>query len=128
MLKLRWKRLWLLAIFINATAAAAQPVQTNDDIEDVSVNRRHDFYLRGVYYLREHLPPGTYTLKVTIEDLTANKARTESIPITLALRAAPTPSAARSSPCSPGCCTGASPTSASADSAATPSRCGHPTA
>jgi len=28
MLKSRWKKLWLLAIFVNATAAAAQPVQT----------------------------------------------------------------------------------------------------
>jgi len=61
----------------------AQPVQTDSNILDVSANRRHDFYLRGPYFLRSHLKPGDYTLKVTVEDPRANKVGTNSITITM---------------------------------------------
>lgn len=71
-----------LALY-NEAGELAQPVQINTDILDVSANRRHDFYLQGTYFLRGHLPPGEYTLKVTVEDPLANKAATESITITL---------------------------------------------
>jgi len=67
----------------DAAGQLAQPIEVNSGIEDVSANRRHDFFLRGIYFLRDDLKPGQYTLKVTIEDPRANKAKTESIPITL---------------------------------------------
>ncbi|NLF32114.1 MAG: hypothetical protein GX591_14665 [Planctomycetes bacterium] len=67
----------------NASGELAQALQKNEDIEDVSANRRHDFFLTRVYYFRDTLPPGDYILKITIEDPAANKVQTASIDVTL---------------------------------------------
>lgn len=59
----------------------AMPTQADKNIEDVSANRRHDFFLTRVIILPESLSPGPYTLKVTLTDTTANKAVTASVPV-----------------------------------------------
>ncbi len=76
-------RLNLKLALYNDKGKPAQSVQSDSNIEDVSANRRNDFYLTRVFYLRETLAPGEYTLKITVEDPAANKARSESIIITL---------------------------------------------
>jgi hypothetical protein len=53
------------------------------NIEDVSANRRSDFFLTRLFVLPNTLPPGDYTLKVTIEEPAANKVQTKSMKITL---------------------------------------------
>jgi len=67
----------------NDAGELAQPLQTNADIEDLSANQRHDFFLTRVYYFRNDLPAGDYTLKITIEDPAANKVQTASVDVTL---------------------------------------------
>ncbi|MFW6146515.1 MAG: hypothetical protein ACOC7R_04195 [Planctomycetota bacterium] len=67
----------------DAAGNLAQPLQKNADIEDVSANHRHDFFLTRVYYFRDHLAPGDYTLKITIEDPAANKIQTATVDVTL---------------------------------------------
>ena len=67
----------------DAAGELAQPLQKNADIEDVSANHRHDFFLTRVYHFRDHLAPGDYTLKITVEDPAANKVQTASIDVTL---------------------------------------------
>ncbi|NQU75533.1 MAG: hypothetical protein HQ546_04355 [Planctomycetes bacterium] len=45
-------------------------------VQDVSSNRRNDFYLQSTFSLPRTLPAGQYTLKVTTEDPIGNKVAT----------------------------------------------------
>lgn len=65
--------------------AQGQVAQTQADknVEDISANRRNDFFLTRVIILPATLKSGTYTLKTTVEDLKANKVGTTATPIVI---------------------------------------------
>jgi len=51
--------------------------------QDVSANRRRDFYITRILSLPATLSSGEYTLKATITDPVANKVQTKSVKISL---------------------------------------------
>ncbi len=67
----------------DAAGGSAQPAKTVKDIDDISANSRTDFFLTRVFFLAGTLAPGKYTMKVTIEDVLANKIATTTMPITI---------------------------------------------
>ncbi len=59
--------------------------ETDRNIQDVSANRREDFFLTRILFLPPSLAPGEYTLKITLEDVDANKVASETAPLRIAL-------------------------------------------
>lgn len=67
----------------NARGSTAQPGLSIPNVEDISSNKRNDFYLSPIYTLSSSLPPGEYTLKVTIQDMNANKVATNELQLVM---------------------------------------------
>ena len=75
-------RLTVQTVLYDARGQLAQS-QPEKSIEDISANRRSDFFLTYRFDLPNTLGAGDYTLKVTIKDLAANKAATKAVQITM---------------------------------------------
>jgi len=52
-----------------------------EDVEDRSLNQRHDFYLVKKLTIPENLAAGKYTLRMSVTDRTTNKISMMSIPV-----------------------------------------------
>jgi hypothetical protein len=71
------KQLWETRLTQHAVLYSASGAEVWSDevktVADVCRNRRRDFFIYDVVKLPPTLPPGEYTLKVTVEDQNANK-------------------------------------------------------
>jgi len=52
-----------------------------EDVEDRSLNQRHDFYLVKKLTIPENLAAGKYTLRMSVTDKTSNKVSMMNIPV-----------------------------------------------